>query len=234
MTKEWASLLSFYEENGVGFKVKGQEKDLISDEVQPQQSQQSLSIPDQCKTLEELKSALQNFDGCLLKATAINLVFGEGNPHSDLMLVGEAPGAEEDIQGRPFVGQSGQLLDKVLKAIGITRDNCYIANIIPWRPPANRPPTTEEIAACQPFIERHIQLVKPKVLVFLGGVAAKTLLGRSEGITKLRGQIFPYLLGEGTKISAIATYHPAFLLRSPGQKASVWRDFLQVKKLLCS
>ncbi len=163
----------------------------------------------------------------------MNLVFADGNPKASLMLVGEAPGADEDRQGLPFVGQSGQLLDKVLSSIGLDRTKVYISNIIPWRPPGNRPPTTTEIAACQPFIERHIELIKPQVLVLLGGVAAKTLLGATEGIVRLRGSWKNYQpTPTSPVIKTIATFHPAYLLRSPGQKAMVWRDFLTIEKEL--
>ena len=186
-----------------------------------------------CQSLEELRQAMMSFNGCALKETAMNLVFADGNPKAPLMLVGEAPGADEDRQGLAFVGQSGQLLDKVLASVGLDRTKVYISNIIPWRPPGNRPPTTAEVAACQPFIERHIELVNPKVLVLLGGVAAKTLLGATEGIVKLRGTWKSYQPTPSSPvIKTIATFHPAYLLRSPGQKAMVWRDFLTIEKEL--
>ncbi len=187
-----------------------------------------------CKTLEELKNAMLAFTGCALKKTALNTVFCDGNPNADVMLVGEAPGADEDMQGLPFVGQSGQLLSKIFQAIGLSRDKLYISNILPWRPPGNRTPTNEEIAICQPFIEQHIQLVKPKLLVFLGGVSAKTLLKTTEGITKLRGQFHEYKTHQGDVIPCFATYHPAYLMRSPGQKAQVWHDVLKIKLRLAS
>jgi uracil-DNA glycosylase family 4 len=187
-----------------------------------------------CKTLEELKNAMLAFTQCPLKETAINTVFSDGNPKADIMLVGEAPGADEDAQGLPFVGQSGQLLNKVFQSIGFSRDKLYISNILPWRPPGNRTPTNEEIAICQPFIEQHIHLVKPKLLVFLGGVSAKTLLKTTEGITKLRGQFHEYQTHHGDAIPCFATYHPAYLMRSPGQKAQVWHDMLKIKLRLAS
>jgi uracil-DNA glycosylase len=186
-----------------------------------------------CQTLEELRQAMMSFNGCALKETAMNLVFADGNPKASVMLIGEAPGADEDRQGLAFVGQSGQLLDKVLRSVGLDRTKVYISNIIPWRPPGNRPPTTAEVAACQPFIERHIELVNPKILVLLGGVAAKTLLGTAEGIVKLRGKWQSYQpTPTSPVIKTIATFHPAYLLRSPGQKAMVWRDFLTIEKEL--
>jgi uracil-DNA glycosylase len=184
-----------------------------------------------CNTLGELREALDKFDGCGLKATAKNLVFADGNPTAPLMLVGEAPGAEEDRQGLPFVGASGQLLDKMLAAIGLDRTSVYIANILPWRPPGNRKPTTQETLTCLPFIERHIELVGPKVLVFLGGTSASTLLDTTEGITRLRGKWQTYQAGD-QEIPALPTYHPAYLLRQPALKRDSWRDLQALQKRL--
>jgi len=184
-----------------------------------------------CTTLDELKSALEKFDGCGLKATAKNLVFADGNPNASVMLVGEAPGAEEDRQGLPFVGASGQLLDKMLAAIGLDRTSVYIANILPWRPPGNRKPTTQETLTCLPFIARHIELVAPKFLVLLGGTSASTLLDTTEGITRLRGKWQTYEAGT-QRIDALPLYHPAYLLRQPAQKRDAWRDLQDLKKRL--
>jgi DNA polymerase len=182
-------------------------------------------------SLTALAEALTRFDGCTLKQTAMNLVFADGNPHCRVMLVGEAPGEDEDRQGRPFVGASGRLLDRMLAAIGLDRGQVYISNILPWRPPGNRNPTPAEIALCVPFIERHIALVDPPVLV--GAVAAKTLLDRADGITRLRGQWFDFrLAGTDRSIPTTATYHPAYLLRSPIHKRETWRDFLSIKSRL--
>ena len=185
-----------------------------------------------CQTLDELKDAMANFNQCALKATAMNMVFSDGNPKASIMLVGEAPGADEDKQGLPFVGLSGQLLDRMLATVKLSRrDNIYITNIIPWRPPGNRPPTTAEIAACQPFVERHIELINPKILILIGGVAAKTLLNTTEGIVRLRGTWRSYQsAGLSQPIKTMATLHPAYLMRSPGQKAMVWRDLLAIAK----
>lgn len=184
-------------------------------------------------TLEELRAALAAFEGCTLKATATTLVFGDGNPAAPVMFVGEAPGGEEDRQGLPFVGPAGKLLDKMLAAIGLDRTRAYITNVIPWRPPGNRNPTDAEIAACLPFIERHIELISPKVLVLVGGIAAKTLLATSEGIMKLRGRPFQFeSAGMVRPIPARAIYHPAYLLRTPAQKRDSWADLLAIKKLL--
>lgn len=185
-----------------------------------------------CNTLEELYQAMTSFKGCGLKDFAQNTVFADGNPKASVMLVGEAPGADEDKQGLPFVGQSGQLLDKGFAAIGLDRQQVYISNIIPWRPPGNRPPTTAEVAACQPFIERHIELVAPKILIFVGGVSAKTLLNTADGITRLRGKWINYKPRNSSDlhIQAMPIYHPAYLLRSPGQKSVFWQDLLTIEK----
>ncbi len=184
-------------------------------------------------SLEELADALAAFDGCPLKLTATKTVFADGNPRAEVMLVGEAPGSEEDRDGRPFVGVSGQLLDRMLAAIGLGRQDIYIANTIYWRPPGNRSPTQPETAACLPFIQRQIELVGPKILVLLGGAAAKTLLNRSDGITRLRGRRFDYETpGLGGPIPALATYHPAFLLRQPSQKREAWQDFLTLREMI--
>jgi DNA polymerase len=186
-------------------------------------------------TLPELKSALEAFEVCALKETATNLVFGDGNPRARLMLVGEAPGADEDRQGKPFVGVSGQLLDRMMGCIGLDRGHFYISNVIFWRPPGNRQPTAGEIAACLPFVERHIELVDPEILVLVGGSSAKTLLGRSEGIMRLRGQWFQFQSpGMARPIPAVAIYHPAYLLRAPAQKRDAWRDLLALEERLRS
>jgi DNA polymerase len=181
-------------------------------------------------TLEELRAILERFEGCALKATATRLVFADGNPQSRLMLVGEAPGRDEDIEGLPFVGRSGKLLDRMLAAIGLDRTSVYIANVVPWRPPGNRTPTPQETQVCLPFILRQIELANPDILVCLGGPSAQTLLGQS-GITKIRGRWFPFNTGT-REIRAMPTFHPAFLLRSPLQKRFAWRDFLAIKKAL--
>ncbi len=181
--------------------------------------------------LEQLRAALAGFEGCGLKRTATNLVFADGNPEARVMFIGEAPGADEDRQGLPFVGVSGQLLDRMLGMIGLSRKtNAYISNVLFWRPPGNRSPTPAEIAACLPFVERHIELVDPAVLVLVGGIAAKTMLARQEGIMKLRGRWFTYETPRMSRpIPAIAIYHPAYLLRSPGQKREAWRDLLELQ-----
>jgi DNA polymerase len=182
------------------------------------------------QTLDELRAILEGFDGCALKQTATQLVFADGNPQAKLMLVGEAPGRDEDLEGKPFVGRSGQLLDRMLTAIGLDRTSVYIANVVPWRPPGNRTPSPQETQVCLPFIQRQIELCDPDVLVCLGGPSAETLLGQ-KGITKIRGRWFSYQTGT-REVRAMPTFHPAFLLRSPLQKRFAWRDFLAIKKVL--
>ncbi len=179
--------------------------------------------------LDELRDALAAFDGCGLKATATKLVFGVGNPQAEIMLVGEAPGAEEDREGVPFVGRAGQLLDKMLASIGLDRGKVYIANVVPWRPPGNRTPTPAEIALCLPFTRRQIELVSPKVLVCLGAPSTQTLLGAKDGIMRLRGRWLDFRLGDRT-IPALPMLHPAFLLRQPAQKRLAWQDLRALAK----
>ena len=205
---------------------------------------QTASVPDESQaararelarsaaSLDELREILAGFDGCNLKFTAKSLVFADGNPQADLMLVGEAPGRDEDIEGLPFVGRSGQLLDRMLAAIGRDRTSAYIANVIPWRPPGNRTPTPLETEICRPFIERQIELARPKVLVNLGGPSAKTLLKTTEGILRLRGNWRVHVTASGIAIPAMPTLHPAYLLRNPAHKKLAWRDFLEVKAKL--
>ena len=185
-----------------------------------------------CQNLVELETALARFDGCALKETALNLCFADGNPEARLMLIGEAPGAEEDRQGKPFVGASGKLLDKMLATIGLDRTSVYITNVIYWRPPGNRSPTQAEIAACQPFLERQIALLKPDLIVFVGGIAARALLGLKEGVTKLRGRNFVYRSDTAGAVPALVMFHPAYLLRQPAQKRLAWRDLLTIHSKL--
>jgi DNA polymerase len=186
--------------------------------------------------LDELRAAVTAFEGCGLKRTATHTVFADGNPAAEVMVIGEAPGADEDRLGRPFVGRSGQLLDRMLAAIGLTRaQNVYITNILFWRPPGNRKPTEAEIAACLPFVWRHIALLAPKIVVLCGGTATAALLGRVEGITRLRGRWFDLALpGSAQTVPTLTTYHPSFLLRAPARKSEAWRDFLNLKLKLNS
>jgi uracil-DNA glycosylase family 4 len=182
-------------------------------------------------SLLELREILSKFEGCALRTTAKQLVFADGNPQARVMFVGEAPGREEDLEGLPFVGRSGKLLDLMMRAIGLNRTGAYVANIIPWRPPGNRTPTPQESQICLPFIQRQIELADPDILVCLGGPASQTLLGVKEGIKRTRGRWFTYPTGT-RDIRAIATFHPAYLLRSPLEKRFAWRDFLAIKKAL--
>ena len=183
-------------------------------------------------TLDELREAMSGFEGCNLKLTAKNLVFADGNPEAELMLVGEAPGRDEDLEGLPFIGRSGQLLDRMLAAIGLDRQSAYIANVIPWRPPGNRTPTPQETEICRPFIERQIELVRPRVLITLGGPSAKLLLNATEGILRLRGAWKTHVTASGVAIPAMPTLHPAYLLRTPAHKKLAWRDLLEAKARL--
>ncbi|WP_244642611.1 uracil-DNA glycosylase family protein [Phyllobacterium sp. 628] len=183
-------------------------------------------------TLEELRTQLAAFDGCNLKFTAKNLVFADGNPNAPIMFVGEAPGREEDLEGVPFIGRSGQLLDRMLAAIGLDRTGVYIANTIPWRPPGNRTPTPLETEICRPFFERQIELANPKLLVALGGPSAKALTHATEGILRLRGNWKVHRTVSGIEIPVMPTLHPAYLLRNSAQKRFAWRDFIAVKMQL--
>ncbi|MBT5263214.1 MAG: uracil-DNA glycosylase [Rhodospirillaceae bacterium] len=194
---------------------------------------QARELAQSASNLDELRQALATFDGCELKTTAMNLVFGEGDPNADVMFIGEAPGADEDRSGRPFVGVSGQLLDRMIGSVGLKREEVYITNILPWRPPGNRQPTPGEIAVCMPFIERHIALIEPKVLVCVGGTSGKTLLRRKEGIMRLRGRWFQYSADNAAEtIATLAIFHPSFLLRQPARKADAWHDMQSLKKHL--
>ena len=186
-------------------------------------------------SLEALKAVLAKFDGLSIAKTARNLVFADGNPDAPLMIIGEAPGREEDESGLPFVGVSGKLLDKILAAIGRDRTSTYISNIVNWRPPGNRKPSQGEIDVCLPFIARHIALAKPEVIVLLGDVAGKALLPVTQGITRYRGQWHDYQPApESDSIPAMASFHPSFLLRTPAKKRESWQDFLSVKARLSS
>lgn len=187
-------------------------------------------------SLDELRAALEAFEGCGLKRTATQLVFADGNPDASIMLVGEAPGADEDRQGRPFVGRAGQLLDRMLAAIGLDRTSVYIANVAPWRPPGNRAPTPQETALCMPFILRQIALANPRLLVCVGNASAQALLGYKEGITRARGKWVEFAIERGPDgprtIPAMGTLHPAYLLRRPAEKRLVWQDLRDIKRTL--
>ncbi len=182
--------------------------------------------------LPALRAAIEDFDGCALKKTAKNTVFSDGIEGAHIMLIGEAPGQDEDRQGKPFVGRSGQFLDTMLAAIGLSRtENLYISNVVPWRPPGNRTPSLDEIALCKPFIARHIALANPDMLLLVGNISTKTLLQTETGITKLRGQWQNYE-ADGLSIPALPLLHPAYILRRPESKADVWADLCSLKKRL--
>ncbi|MAF68824.1 MAG: uracil-DNA glycosylase [Micavibrio sp.] len=211
----------------------------------PEAIKKATELAKAATTLDELREAIAAFDGLSVKKTAQNLVFSDGNPQAKIMVIGEAPGADEDEQGKPFVGSSGQLLDKILGSIGLSRtaenpnDALYISNILNWRPPGNRTPTPAEMAIALPFIERHIQLVSPRILILVGNTPMKSLLDTKEGIVKMRGKWHDYEtvtdIGGAPEQSVIAlpTFHPAYLLRNPKKKKTVWQDmiFLQKKRV---
>jgi DNA polymerase len=184
-------------------------------------------------SVEDLRKALETFEDCPLKKTATNLVFYDGNPKASIVFIGEAPGADEDRQGLPFVGVSGQLLDRMIGSIGLDRTRVLISNTVFWRPPGNRLPTTSEAAVCLPFVERLIELVEPKIIVAVGGAAAKSLLGQTQGVGRLRGHWVDYSTPKlGHPVEATVLFHPAYLLRSPAQKRLAWRDLLAIRARL--
>lgn len=182
-------------------------------------------------TLDELKAVMNGYEGCTLKKRATQLCFADGNPDAEIMLVGEGPGEQEDLQGKPFVGRAGQLLDRMLGAIGLDRTKVYIANMVPWRPPGNRDPSAEELALCTPFLIRQVELVAPKFLVTLGNVPTKALFGTETGITRMRGQWKEIAVGSH-RVRAIATLHPAYLLRTQSAKSLAWRDMLSLRQAI--
>ena len=183
------------------------------------------------RTLDELRAIMEAYEGCQLKKRATQLVFADGNPEAQIMLVGEGPGAEEDRTGKPFVGRAGQLLDRMLGAIGLDRTKVYIANMVPWRPPGNREPSPEELALCAPFLHRQIELVAPKWLLTLGNVPTQSLFQTKTGITRVRGQ-WRELTINAHSLQAMATWHPAYLLRQPAAKHQSWRDMLSLKQMI--
>ena len=189
-------------------------------------------IANNCHTLEELRQALENFEGLSIKKTATNTVFADGNPKADVMAIGEAPGANEDEEGIPFCGVSGKLLDQVLASIELSRaKNLYITNSIFWRPPGNRKPSAEENAVCLPFVEKHIALIKPKLILLVGSTSASALLNSTETISRLRSKFYQYQnCYLETAIPVAVIFHPSYLLRQPLQKKTVWFDLLKIKK----
>lgn len=197
------------------------------------QAERARDIAAACNSLDELRAALAAFDGCPLSATATNLVFNDGNPETDLMLIGEGPGADEDRAGKPFVGKSGQLLDRMLASIGLDRTKCLITNVVFWRPPGNRTPTDAEVQSCLPFLHRQIALVRPKRLVLVGGLSAKVLTGNPAGILRSRGKwVQVQVPGLEAPLPALPTLHPAYLLRTPGAKREAWADLVLLRRTL--
>src|SRR5580658_501082 len=187
-----------------------------------------------CNSLGELKAALEAFEGSALKKLATNTVFADGTPDYHIMLIGEAPGREEDLAGVPFVGRAGKLLDKMLAAIGLDRKtSAYITNVINWRPPENRDPSPEEAAICLPFLRRHIELVAPEIIIVLGAVAARHVMGRTDGIMRLRGKWLEYHVN-GRMIPVMPTLHPAYLLRRAIDKKLAWRDLQAIDEKIKS
>ena len=186
---------------------------------------------DAAKTLAELEALVGQFEGCALKRTAKTTCFSRGSDTAKIMLIGEAPGRDEDLQGKPFVGRAGKLLDRMLASIGLDETKVYITNTIYWRPPGNRTPTSQEIESCAPFLSRQIELLSPEVMLLLGGAAAKCMLNTTEGIMRLRGKWKIYKSGD-RDIPTLATLHPAYLLRKPEEKRYAWRDLLMLKERL--
>ena len=247
-----ASLLRWYVDSGVDETIGDETLDwfALSEKPSPKSGSKKLSAPAQkaaamasveqiaaeaeklaaaCTTLDDLQAAIKSFESCRLKKTATHTVFCDGNPNSSIMVIGEAPGVDEDRQGKPFVGISGQLLDKMFAAIDLGREkDFYMANILPWRPPGNRTPTAEEITICLPFIKRHIELFDPKLIILLGGISANSLLNNTVGITRLRGKWADYDL-KGRKVPVCPLFHPDYLLRQPKAKGDTWRDLLEIK-----
>jgi uracil-DNA glycosylase family 4 len=199
----------------------------------PQLVEDARALAQRCNSVEELEAAVRAFEGCALKRTAKNTVFADGVAGSPVMVVGEAPGADEDRLGKPFVGVSGQLMDRMFDAIGMSRErDLYITNILFWRPPGNRTPTLAEQAICMAFTRRHIELARPKVLVLAGGTAAKSVLDTTEGIMRLRGKWTNLSLDDGSAVPTLPTFHPAYLLRTPASKRQSWLDLLSLDKKL--
>jgi len=222
------SYLTFLKNSGINTFLQNSPNNCYK--VKNKNKAPNINIKD-IESLEQLELFITNSNNCLLNNQTTQTVFADGNPLSKIMLIGEAPGAEEDKLGKPFVGLAGQLLDKMLSAIKLDRNSVYITNIVPWRPPNNRTPNSEEILQCLPFIQKHIEIIQPSILVLLGGTAAKAILATTHGITKLRGQWHEYNnLNIKESIPTRAIYHPAFLLRSPIHKKETWEDLKLIKE----
>ncbi len=198
--------------------------------IQSNASKNAKDVCNKANSIDELLDILLKFNGCTLKNSAASTILGDGNRNADIMLIGEAPGADEDRIGKPFVGRCGKLLDKMLEAIEVKREDCYITNILPWRPPGNRAPTDDELAICLPFLMKQIELIKPKYILLLGGIALKSVMDTPDSISKTRGKWLEYKLKDGQSINVLATFHPSYLLRSSSQKSKAWIDLLRLKK----
>ena len=223
------SYIVFLKKSGIGSFLQEKPRDFY---IPDSKKMNSLTLKiGNISSVDELEFFIKQSNICDLKNHAKHTVIGDGNTQADIMLIGEAPGAEEDKIGKPFVGAAGQLLNKMLSAINLDRNKVYITNVIPWRPPNNRTPSKEEILQCLPFLQKHIELIKPKLIVLLGAIAAKSVLSTPLGISKLRGHWHEYKsLHLNESILCLATYHPAFLLRSPGFKKIVWEDLQKLQK----
>ncbi|MSO14031.1 uracil-DNA glycosylase [Rickettsiales endosymbiont of Trichoplax sp. H2] len=241
MNKSKEALLSWYVELGIDCFLEKNNHDkvqVLKDEIENgdkyNSNKQSMkhiskSLADKCSTVEELRRVVESFDELDIKKGAINTVFADGNPKSDIMLIGEAPGANEDKYGIPFCGQSGKLLDNILAAIKLDRKNYYITNTIFWRPPANRRPTTNEIDVCRPFVEKHVALVNPKIIILVGSTAVESLLDLKTPMGQLRKQNFKYSNQYLKKsIDTFVIFHPSYLLRQPSQKKAMWQDIQRI------
>jgi uracil-DNA glycosylase family 4 len=243
------NILKWYKQMGVD-EITASEPGMLTKKVKPlalkedspefshnlSLAQKARMIADKCQTLEDLRVALENFEGLSIIKTATNLVFADGNPKADVMAIGEAPGANEDEEGIPFCGASGKLLDQILASIDLARsNNLYITNSVFWRPPGNRKPTDEENAVCLPFVEKHIALIKPKLILLVGSTSASALLNSAETISRLRAKFYQYnnqYLSEA--LPAAVIFHPSYLLRQPLQKKTVWFDLLKIRKTFLS
>lgn len=243
--KDIPPLLRWYMESGVDEAICDEPLDWFSLSARPVQNtvrqktapvvstekiaEEAETLAASCNSMDALNVAIKDFDRCRLKKTATHTVFSDGNPDSSIMLIGEAPGVDEDRRGKPFAGENGQLLDRMFKAIDLYREkDFYLTNILPWRPPGNRKPTTEEITICMPFIKRHIELFAPGFIILLGGISANNLLTSSLGIARLRGKWAEYDL-KGRKIPVRPLFHPAYLLHQPKAKGDTWQDLLEIK-----
>ena len=240
--KNIKSFIEFYKFLGITDCISPVQRNKVKLKVDPKKNMKKMKeskktekiIESKLAAINNLRSLILNLD-CSLKDVATNLVLCDGNYNANIMFIGEAPGANEDIDGKPFVGEAGKLLDKMLSFINLSRNNIYITNMVFWRPPGNRTPNEKEISVCLPYTKKHIKIIKPKLLVFVGSIAAKNLLNSKEGITKIRGQKHIYEDKENDlKIQARAIFHPAYLMRNPIEKKTMWDDLLEIDEFINS